>query len=329
MAHGRVGAHVVMPSSITLSEAQRRVERWAGWRFLPTIVALGPQDWILHMPRLPQNVITAYLALRVVQGLPISEDTYETEEIHEQDIEDMRRFLRGGAQEPLDHRAMMLAWARDRISREAEEFAGPTSDMILKAEGRTVSAVLNSRSPAQVRDVISSAWRRANTQAPQVGRPIGSLAKANVRAQAAQQPATPATAPFLTSQHQRTYEQSSPIQGQPETMSLDDIAVMIASHSRVLAQIVDMIAMAATKNEMSHLTATMAQVGHSVDHLHAAISSVENRVNVWETSILPHIVDRHLSQQQRLLQLLLTQRTRRRLRSMESVALMLWEKSKR
>ena len=75
-------------------------------------------------------------------------------------------------------------------------------------------------------------------------------------------------------------------------MSLDDIAVMIASHSRVLARIVDMTAMAATKQEMSHLTATIAQVGHSVDHLHAAISSVENRVNMWETSILPHIVDR-------------------------------------
>ena len=169
MRHGRVGTHVVMPSSISLSEAQRRVERWAGWRFLPTIVALGPQDWILHMPRLPQNVITTYLALRVVQGLPINEDTYETEEIHEQDIEDMRRFLRGGAKGPLDHRTMMLEWARDRIAREAEELSGPTSDIILKAEGRTVSAVLNSRSLAQVRDVISSAWRRANIQAPPLG----------------------------------------------------------------------------------------------------------------------------------------------------------------
>ena len=97
----------------------------------------------------------------------------------------MREYLRGGAknQDQLDHRTMMLGWARDRLHRDAPEYAGPTIDMILKAENRVISALLNARSQAQVRDVISSAWKRANIQVPSMQRPKGTLVKANECAQ--------------------------------------------------------------------------------------------------------------------------------------------------
>ena len=43
-----------------------------------------------------------------VQGVPRDQEGFDTEETDEQDVEDMTRFLRGGARGPLDHRAVML-----------------------------------------------------------------------------------------------------------------------------------------------------------------------------------------------------------------------------
>ena len=293
---GRVSTHVVMPQELSLREAQRRVERWAGWRFAANIVTIGSQEWVLHLTRLPQNIINAYILIRAVQGIPQEEGDYELEEVHEEDIENLRYFMRGGARGAADHRAMMLTWAKDIIDREAPEFAGPTSDLLLKAEGRTVSALLNARSPAQVRDVISSAWKRAHIQIPQSqGKPTGSLAKANLAAQRAQQ----AQQPQLQQgqQPQRTTSLSQPstqnIVPQQECMVYgEDLAVMIASHAKVLAQIIDMLALLATKQDQATLQASVAQCIGSLASMSEAVKSLESRIDAWETGILPHILDR-------------------------------------
>ena len=42
MRDGKLGTHMVMPSSLSLHEAQYRAEQWAGWRFTFLMVALGP-----------------------------------------------------------------------------------------------------------------------------------------------------------------------------------------------------------------------------------------------------------------------------------------------
>ena len=291
MSEGRLMTHVVLPQSVSLAEAEKRCERWAGWKYAVILVALGSYSWILHIRRHAEILITSYLTMRAAQGIPNHEEDENSDELHEQDIEDMRRYLRGGARGRMDHRSMMITWARDRIDKEAPEYAGPTSDMILKAEARVVGALLNARSPAQVKDVISSAWRRANLQAPIASRPKGAMTRVKERAQHATITAI-STAPMLsTSQQQQT---SMPTQEVSPTHFVhdQDLGVMIAAHSRVLAQVVDMIALLATKQDMSVVQVGMQNVKASLHQVSETLTSLETRMQSWETNILPHILDR-------------------------------------
>ena len=58
-------------------------------------------------------------------------------------------------------RAVMLLWAEDKIKREVEGVNILTVRMLLKAEQRTVSAILHAKSPAQTKEVLQAAYRRA------------------------------------------------------------------------------------------------------------------------------------------------------------------------
>ena len=55
----------------------------------------------------------------------------------------------------------MLMWAEDKISREVPGLNMLTVRMLLRAEQRTVSAVLHARSATQTREVVNAAYRRA------------------------------------------------------------------------------------------------------------------------------------------------------------------------
>ena len=55
----------------------------------------------------------------------------------------------------------MLIWAEDKVRREVTGLNPLTVRMLLKAEQRTVSAVLHSRSVAQTREILVAAFRRA------------------------------------------------------------------------------------------------------------------------------------------------------------------------
>ena len=71
---------------------------------------------------------------------------------------------RGGAraaatvQQP---RSVMIMWAEDKVSREVPGLNTLTVRMLLRAEQRTVSAVLHARSATQTREVMCAAYRRA------------------------------------------------------------------------------------------------------------------------------------------------------------------------
>ena len=62
------------------------------------------------------------------------------------------------AQQP---RSAMLLWAEDKITREVQGLNMLTVRMLLRAEQRTVSAVLHSRSAIQTREILVAAYRRA------------------------------------------------------------------------------------------------------------------------------------------------------------------------
>ena len=58
-------------------------------------------------------------------------------------------------------RSAMTVWAEDKVSREVPGLNMLTVRMLLRAEQRTVSAVLHARSEAQTKEVICVAFRRA------------------------------------------------------------------------------------------------------------------------------------------------------------------------
>ena len=55
----------------------------------------------------------------------------------------------------------MMFWAHRNIQSDAPSALGATTTMLLKAEARTIAALMNSKSPAQRRRILTAAYRRA------------------------------------------------------------------------------------------------------------------------------------------------------------------------
>ena len=81
--------------------------------------------------------------------------------------------LRGGAraQRLNDPRAAMTAWALARVEKDMPSLPATTAGMLLKAESRTVTAVLSARTSKQVVEVMQAAMRRAGIPVSQISQP--------------------------------------------------------------------------------------------------------------------------------------------------------------
>ena len=60
----------------------------------------------------------------------------------------------------------MMHWAQHKLQTDVPTLVGPTSTMLLKAEARTISALLNSKSQAQTKQIMIAAYRCAGLQDP-------------------------------------------------------------------------------------------------------------------------------------------------------------------
>ena len=84
--------------------------------------------------------------------------------------------MRGGARKPVrssqEQRSVMLTWAIDKAKRELPQISVPTITMMMKAEMRTVSSALHSRSAMQTYQILQAAYRRANLQLPREVQPV-------------------------------------------------------------------------------------------------------------------------------------------------------------
>ena len=65
-----------------------------------------------------------------------------------------------------DPKTIMYGWAEQKIRDEAPEAQGKTIAMIMRAEPRTVTAIMHAKSPAQTKEVIIAAFRRAGLPSP-------------------------------------------------------------------------------------------------------------------------------------------------------------------
>ena len=104
----------------------------------------------------------------------ISEELADIVEEHAHMLEE-RELRRGGVNTPegshnkrskkmhgMDPRQAMIIWAADKVAEEYPEAPQPTVLTLLRAEARVASAVMHSRSGAQVREVIRAAYKRAS-----------------------------------------------------------------------------------------------------------------------------------------------------------------------
>ena len=77
-------------------------------------------------------------------------------------------ILRGGMKHEKmpDPKTAMRGFAIQKIEKDAPVAIGPTMTMLLKAETRTITAILNAKSAAQTKEVITAAFRRAGLPSP-------------------------------------------------------------------------------------------------------------------------------------------------------------------
>ena len=61
----------------------------------------------------------------------------------------------------VDPKKAMMRWAQHKLRTDAPTIVGPTSTMLLKAEARAISALMNCKSPAQTKQIMVAAYRRA------------------------------------------------------------------------------------------------------------------------------------------------------------------------
>ena len=95
----------------------------------------------------------------------LPEDVREALQDYDEIMEERRRGNRGGMKAE-DPKAMMMRIAQQRIAEFYPQAVGPTTTMLLRAEQRTITASLNSKSAIQLRQVIDAAYKRANLSAP-------------------------------------------------------------------------------------------------------------------------------------------------------------------
>ena len=67
---------------------------------------------------------------------------------------------------PQQQRSQMMSWAEQKVRTDSPEAQGKTLTMIMRAEPRTTTAIMHAKSPAQTREVIIAAYKRAGLPSP-------------------------------------------------------------------------------------------------------------------------------------------------------------------
>ena len=150
---------LTLPTNATVSDALLAMENTtrfnkarmmlvAGGRVLPTYISeknIVDHTYLLVGNRL--DAIDHCLPVVVEEGL----SSYTYSETHPGTDRDGARMGR----RPQEPRSVMIMWAADKIRRELALLNPLMVSMLLKAERRTISAALHTRSAAQTREVIS------------------------------------------------------------------------------------------------------------------------------------------------------------------------------
>ena len=189
----------------------------------------------------------------------------EAPEIAGNEVENMRGGVRSSrAQRSGNPRTAMLFFAQDRVAREMPQMPRGTANLLLRAEARTVSAVLNARSSAQLEQVMQAALRRADLQ------------------QEAQQQAD-SQAPQAENL-------------QPVVAQLTMTAQILAHQVQHLSSELAVTSAQPTKEQYAqmlvNLTTSTAVHLQGLQDLTRRIHGLEERIQAWEQNYLPEILSR-------------------------------------
>ena len=163
----------VIPYYIELEEAHRRVNDASAPGDLWLLITLGASTWIIQRVPAPPAVARA---MERYEDLRRSLSDNNIDLVHRGDTSSSSDSpQRGGARrsrlDPNAPRTAMITWAMEKATEHCPGLLPATISTLLRAESRTTTAVLNSKSQHQAREILSAALRRAGIQASLDGAP--------------------------------------------------------------------------------------------------------------------------------------------------------------
>ena len=230
------------------------------------------------------------------------------------------RPLRGGmrnatAPETLQ-RQTMITWAEKKVAELIPSLDNRVVRTILRAEYRTTSSILNSRSKQQVQHVMLAALRRTGltTQANQLEEEIRAQHPQHASQSSHSQDIPPAQAwqaspPGVTQEHQpshSSHHQQRPsrepqdLQHQPPTVDalINNLGMLIEqlnTQTTILQHLQQQrsgVPDAEINQMVSNFHQQQSAQAHAIAQLTTALSRMDQRVQRWETTYLASIMDR-------------------------------------
>ena len=171
---------------------------------------------------------------------------------------------RGGrGSRPIEPKQAMQQWAADKVKTDAPQVSQRTLAMILRAEARTTSALLHSKSEIQTKQTLEAAWRRADLPSP-------FEEDKNKEENDGRDP------------KRQRFEQDMMTALQNQVVITDQIA----THLKMVPRSEDFMEL--TKAFQISQEASI-KANHS---LTGVIAKMESRIQQWEETFLPHVLER-------------------------------------
>ena len=164
----------------------------------------------------------------------------------------------------------------DKVEEQTPNAKKQTVSMLCRAENRTLMALLNAKSPAQTKQVLEAAYKRAGLRSP-----------------------WDEAAPVVENgSHENMQMQMQHIDNLDTKMEarFEQIQVLIANQITTTANIAGALACIPSMQHHQHLADMLEQIQHTnleaMGVVMKRLAEMESRIGIWETAILPHILDR-------------------------------------
>ena len=156
---------------------------------------------------------------------------------------------------PQQQKAQMISWAEQKVRTDAPEAQGKTLSMILRAEPRTITAIMHAKSPSQTKEVIIAAYKRAGLPSPFHPPPEAQVGNQEI-------------VRTLTEQTKITEDIAKVLSDMPRGKHYEDLVALMR------------------ESQASYI--------HAVEALAQSVSRLEATMATWEEACLPHMLGHSL-----------------------------------